>query len=141
MPEEYVRKGDPYEQHCIETTRLLREQLGFDENKLMLTFQSRFGRAKWLEPCTDQTVKALAKRGVKIARGRHARLLRRLPGDAGGDRGRERAHLPASTAARISPRIPCLNDSAPGMLVLWQTGAARVEGLGVMNRARWRTSS
>ena len=94
MPEEYVRKGDPYEQHCIETTRLLRAALGYDESKLMLTFQSRFGRAKWLEPSTDETVKALAKRGVKIARRRHARLLRRLPGDAGGDRGRERAHLP-----------------------------------------------
>ena len=48
MPEEYVRKGDPYQAHCIETTRLLREELGCDEAKLMLTFQSRFGRAKWL---------------------------------------------------------------------------------------------
>ena len=94
MPEEYVRKGDPYERQCIETTRLLREALGYDESKLMLTFQSRFGRAKWLEPATDQTVKALAQARREIARRGHARLLRRLPGDAGGDRGRERAHFP-----------------------------------------------
>ena len=106
MPEEYVRKGDPYERHCVETMRLLRERLGFDESKLMLTFQSRFGRAKWLEPATDETVKALAKRGVKSARGGHARLLGRLPGDAGGDRGRECAHLPQGMAARILRRFP-----------------------------------
>ncbi len=94
MPEEYVRKGDPYEQHCIETTRLLRERLGIDEGKLMLTFQSRFGRAKWLEPATDADRQGARQARREIARRGHARLLRRLPGDAGGDRGRERAHLP-----------------------------------------------
>ena len=57
--------------------------------------------ARALRP--TQTVKALAKRGVEEPRGDHARLLRRLPGDAGGDRGRERAHLPQAMAARISP--------------------------------------
>ena len=65
MPTDYVRKGDPYEAQCVRTTELLRRQLGFDDNKLMLTFQSRFGRARWLEPSTISTVKALAKKGVK----------------------------------------------------------------------------
>jgi ferrochelatase len=65
MPRDYVRKGDPYESQCVRTTELLRRQLGFDEKKLMLTFQSRFGRAQWLEPSTIDTVKALAKKGVK----------------------------------------------------------------------------
>ena len=41
--------------------------LGLDETNLLLTFQSRFGRAQWLEPATDQTVKRLAKEGVKIS--------------------------------------------------------------------------
>ena len=58
-------KGDPYESQCVKTTQLLREQLGLDEEKLMLTFQSRFGRGRWLQPYTIKTVKALAKKGVK----------------------------------------------------------------------------
>ncbi len=65
MPKDYVAKGDPYESQCARTTELLREQLGLDETKLMMTFQSRFGRAQWLEPYTINTVKALAKKGVK----------------------------------------------------------------------------
>ena len=65
MPKDYVAKGDPYESQCVRTTQLLREQLGLDETKLMMTFQSRFGRAAWLEPYTIKTVKALAKKGVK----------------------------------------------------------------------------
>src|SRR5215468_7431821 len=65
MPQAYVDKGDPYFDQCVMTTRLLRQKLGMDEQKLMLTFQSRFGRARWLEPATIDSVKALAKRGVK----------------------------------------------------------------------------
>ena len=58
MPREYVDKGDPYQAHCIETARLLRRRLGMDENRLVLTFQSRFGPAEWLQPYTDETVAA-----------------------------------------------------------------------------------
>ena len=55
----------PIRCHCAETVRLLRERMRLDESKLMLTFQSRFGRAEWLQPYTDKTVEALAQRGVK----------------------------------------------------------------------------
>ena len=65
MPKQYVDKGDPYEAQCVRTTELLRAQLGLDDKKLIMTFQSRFGRAKWLSPYTIKTVKALAKKGVK----------------------------------------------------------------------------
>ena len=65
MPQDYVRKGDPYESQCVRTTQLLREQLKLDDSKLILTYQSRFGRARWLQPYTIATVKALAKKGVK----------------------------------------------------------------------------
>src|SRR5262249_60404505 len=57
--------GDPYYAQCVETTRLLRERLNLDESKLMLTFQSRFGRGKWLEPATNRIIRKLAKDGVK----------------------------------------------------------------------------
>ena len=63
MPEAYLHKGDPYHCQCAQTTRLLRERLKLDDDKLMMTFQSRFGTAEWLKPYTDATVKALAERG------------------------------------------------------------------------------
>src|SRR5919199_6804829 len=65
LPKDYFLKGDPYPCHCEKTTRLLREALGLDETKLRLTFQSRFGRAEWLQPYTDETVRRLAQDGVK----------------------------------------------------------------------------
>src|SRR5947207_791994 len=65
MPKEAVAKGDPYELQCMRTTELLRVQLGIDDKKLMMSFQSRFGRAQWLEPYTIATVRALARKGVK----------------------------------------------------------------------------
>jgi len=65
LPLEYFQKGDPYHCHCAKTTRLLREALGWDEHKLRLTFQSRFGNAEWLQPYTDNTIEELAQEGVR----------------------------------------------------------------------------
>lgn len=65
LPQSYFDKGDPYHCHCAKTARLLREKLGMDENQLRLTFQSRFGPSKWLEPYTDKTVVDLAENGTK----------------------------------------------------------------------------
>jgi ferrochelatase len=127
MPEDYVRKGDPYEQQCIETTRLLRAALGYDEAKLMLTFQSRFGRAKWLEPYTDQTVEALAKRGVKslavVTPGFSADCLETLEEIAV-----ENAHIFLKHGGENFAAIPCLNDSEPGMVVLERIAQRELQG-------------
>jgi len=65
IPRAYFERGDPYRDHCLETTRLLRERLGWDEERLITTFQSRFGRQEWLQPYTDKTVEKLARDGVK----------------------------------------------------------------------------
>jgi len=65
MPIEYRDKGDPYYYQCLETTRLVREKLGWAEDKLMVTFQSRFGRAEWLQPYTDKTLMALPGKGIR----------------------------------------------------------------------------
>src|SRR5262252_1941849 len=59
IPKGYFEKGDPYYCHCAKTTRLLRDRLKLGEEELIMTFQSRFGRAEWLRPYTDETVKAL----------------------------------------------------------------------------------
>jgi ferrochelatase len=127
VPQEYVDKGDPYYAHCAETMRLLRAELKLDETKLMMTFQSRFGRAKWLEPATDQTVKDLARRGVKniavITPGFSADCLETLEEIAV-----ENAHIFKRHGGENFAAIPCLNDSAPGMLVIRQVALRELKG-------------
>jgi len=65
IPKKYFEKGDPYHCHCHKTTRLVRERLGWSEDKLQMSFQSRFGPAEWLQPYTDKTLERLAEEGVK----------------------------------------------------------------------------
>ena len=65
MPVEYLKRGDPYHCQCYKTTRLVREYLGWDKDKLMVTFQSRFGPTEWLQPYTDKTLEALPGQGKK----------------------------------------------------------------------------
>ncbi len=55
--------GDPYYQDCLRTGRLLRERLGLVPEQALVTFQSRFGSARWLEPYTTPTLMALAHDG------------------------------------------------------------------------------
>ena len=64
-PERYLKKGDPYHCFCHQTTRLVRERLGWQEDQIMTTFQSRFGREPWLQPYTDKILEALPKDGIK----------------------------------------------------------------------------
>ncbi|MEJ2534258.1 MAG: ferrochelatase [Gammaproteobacteria bacterium] len=65
IPVSYFEKGDPYHCHCHKTTRLLREHLGWSEDRLLTCFQSRFGPQEWLQSYTDQTVEQLAQDGVR----------------------------------------------------------------------------
>ena len=64
-PERYLHNGDPYHCLCHQTTRLVREKMGLAEDKIMTTFQSRFGREPWLQPYTDKTLEAMPDQGVK----------------------------------------------------------------------------
>ena len=127
MPQEYISKGDPYEGQCIRTTQLLREQLKLDETKLMLTYQSRFGRARWLQPYTIKTVKALAKKGVKnlamITPGFSADCLETLEEIAV-----ENAEVFKRFGGENFVAIPCLNDSEAGMLMIWQLAMRELKG-------------
>jgi ferrochelatase len=67
MPESYVERGDPYYHHCLETTRLVRETLGWREDKIRVTFQSRFGPTEWLKPYTADTIEELGRAKKKVA--------------------------------------------------------------------------
>ncbi|MEM8661363.1 MAG: ferrochelatase, partial [Pseudomonadota bacterium] len=64
-PRRYLDQGDPYHCQCHKTTRLVAQRLGLGEGEYMTTFQSRFGRAEWLQPYTDATLKALPEQGIK----------------------------------------------------------------------------
>ena len=64
IPERFVAQGDPYRAQCERTSSLLAARLGLGEDAWSLTFQSRFGRARWLQPYTIEALAALAKRGV-----------------------------------------------------------------------------
>ena len=65
MPERTLHLGDPYHCECQKTGRLLAETLGLTAQQYRVTFQSRFGRAKWLEPATEPTLIEMARSGVR----------------------------------------------------------------------------
>ena len=65
VPRYSLDRGDPYHCECHATARLLAEALGLSPSQYMLTFQSRFGRAEWLQPYTEPSLEALAREGVK----------------------------------------------------------------------------
>ena len=117
MPEDYVAKGDPYYKHCCETTALLRRKLKLDDERLIMTFQSRFGTAEWIKPYTDATMRSLAKRGVKsvavITPGFAADCLETLEEIA-----MENAEIFKHAGGKNFAAIPCLNDSPGGMTVI-----------------------
>jgi ferrochelatase len=127
MPKEAVAKGDPYQVQCARTTELLRAQLGLDETKLMLSFQSRFGRAQWLEPYTITTVRALARKGVKnlvvITPGFSADCLETLE-----EIKIENARMFMRNGGENFAAIPCLNDSEAGMLMLSRLAVRELKG-------------
>lgn len=117
MPVEYLEKGDPYHCQCFKTTRLVREHLGWAPEKLKVTFQSRFGPTKWLQPYTDETLMALPKEGIKrvavVAPAFSVDCIETLEEIA--ITGREEfEHAGGEQYAYI----PCLNDSEPGMHML-----------------------
>ena len=93
----------------------------------MLTFQSRFGRAEWLQPYTDMTVKRLAKEGVKniavITPGFAADCLETLEEIAG-----ENAEIFKHNGGENFAAIPCLNDSEAGMKVIWTVVLRELKG-------------
>ncbi|HEX4236419.1 MAG TPA: ferrochelatase [Xanthobacteraceae bacterium] len=127
MPKEAVDKGDPYLVQCTRTTELLREQLGLDETKLMMSFQSRFGRGQWLEPYTITTARALARKGVKnlavITPGFSADCLETLE-----EIRVENARMFMRHGGENFAAIPCLNDSEAGMLMLWRLAMRELKG-------------
>ncbi len=127
VPQAYVDKGDPYYEHCQITSKLLRERLGFDEGQCKTTFQSRFGAAQWLQPYTDETVKALGRAGVKklavLTPGFAADCLETLE-----EIGAENKSYFLENGGEDFAAIPCLNDSESGIRMLYGLVARELSG-------------
>lgn len=117
LPKRYFEAGDPYHCQCAKTTRLLRNRLGWSEDKLKLTFQSRFGKEEWLQPYTDETIETLAKQGVKkiavVCPGFSADCVETLEEIA-----LEAGEIFKENGGENFTLIPCLNDSQDSIRVL-----------------------
>lgn len=124
MPSRTLKLGDPYHCHCAKTVRLLSEALG---RELVIAFQSRFGRAQWLEPATDKVLAELPDQGAKkvaiVAPGFSVDCLETLEELA--IRGREAFLAAGGTDFAY---LPCLNDSAVSIVMLRNLLARELEG-------------
>ena len=127
IPQEYFDRGDPYHCHCAKTTRMLREALGLSREQLVMTFQSRFGPAEWIKPYTDETIKALAEKGVK-------RIAVTTPGFAADcletieEIGVENRDIFLEHGGEKFARLDCLNDDEDGMAVIGAVVRRELQG-------------
>jgi len=117
VPARTLALGDPYHCECFKTARLLAEALGLDKTQYKVTFQSRLGRAKWLEPYTEPTLIAMAQSGTKrvdvVCPGFTSDCLETLE-----EINMEARHAFLGAGGSDFHYIECLNDSAPGIQAL-----------------------
>ena len=117
IPQRYFKAGDPYHCHCIKTARLLKEELKWPDDKILVTFQSRFGPEPWLQPYTDKTIIEIAKSGKKriavIAPGFISDCLETLE-----ELNVEAKDLFIEHGGESFQYIPCLNDNEFSMKFL-----------------------
>ena len=126
IPQAYYESGDPYYCECQETARLLAEELGLNDHEWKLSFQSRMGPKKWLQPYTDQTLISLAQKGTRyvqvICPGFSADCLETLEEIAV-----ENRDVFLQSGGESFGYIPCLNDGNEHIRVLTRlvTGSIR----------------
>jgi ferrochelatase len=109
VPERTLLLGDPYHCECRKTARLLAEWLGLEATQYTVTFQSRFGKAKWLEPYTEPTLVAMAGKGLRsvdvVCPGFTSDCLETLEEIA-----QEAREAFLHAGGKAFQYIPCLND-------------------------------
>lgn len=110
LPQRLARNGDPYPQRCEASTRAIAQALGLHDGEWTLTYQSRFGKERWLEPATDATLQAMAARGVRrvdvVCPGFAVDCLETLEEIA-----MQNAELFHAAGGGSLRYIPCLNDA------------------------------
>ncbi len=127
MPERTLHLGDPYHCECHKTARLLATHLGLDHTQVRVAFQSRFGRAKWLGPSTENVLKELGAAGVEqvdvICPGFSADCLETLEEIA-----MEGAETFQHAGGKALRYIACLNDNPEGMRMLADLAERHLQG-------------
>jgi len=127
MPARTLALGDPYHCECLKTGHLLAEALGLGKEQYLVTFQSRFGKAKWLEPYTEPSLIQLARQGLKsvdvICPGFSADCLETLEEIA-----QEAQQAFKNAGGQRFSYIPCLNDSPAGMRALAELAERHLQG-------------
>ena len=127
VPARTLALGDPYHCECFKTARLLAEALGLEKTQYKVTFQSRLGRAKWLEPYTEPTLIAMAQSGTKrvdvVCPGFTSDCLETLE-----EINMEARHAFLGAGGSDFHYIECLNDSAPGIEALAAVARQHVGG-------------
>ncbi|MGE5115697.1 MAG: ferrochelatase [Betaproteobacteria bacterium] len=127
MPERTLQLGDPYHCECRKTARLLGERLQLPPERMLVTFQSRFGRARWLEPYTEPTLRRLAAEGVRrvdvMCPGFAADCLETLE-----EIGIEARAAFLAAGGRDFHYIECLNDQHAGIAALADLAIRHLQG-------------
>ena len=127
MPKRLLLSGDPYHCHCQKTTRLVREELGWAPERMMVCFQSRFGSEEWLQPYLDKTMEALPGRGVKkvavISPAFATDCLETLEEIQG-----ENREIFEHAGGEKFTYIPCLNDSDAHIAFLEELALNELQG-------------
>ncbi|MCI0735958.1 MAG: ferrochelatase [Beijerinckiaceae bacterium] len=127
LPKMAAAKGDPYYDQCLETWRLLCEDLGLSADRCPVSFQSRFGSGEWLEPFTAARIKSLATQGTKglvvVAPGFSADCLETLY-----ELDVECREIFLENGGKNFAVIPCLNDSELGMILIHELVARELKG-------------
>ncbi|NHN88662.1 ferrochelatase [Acetobacter conturbans] len=127
LPKDYVRKGDSYQADCERTVVALRERLGKTSEEMPLTFQSRFGPAKWLEPYTAPFVAALPAQGIR-------RVAIMTPGfmvdclETLDELGNEVRHEFMAAGGEELTLIPCLNACSQAIDLLEYLARSQLQG-------------
>jgi ferrochelatase len=127
VPERTLHLGDPYHCECRKTARLLAEWLQLAPEQYTLSFQSRFGKAKWLEPYTQPTVEALARQGVRrldvVCPGFVSDCLETLE-----EIGMEVRDAFLAAGGKEYRYIPCLNDETEWIAALGNIAQQHLAG-------------
>jgi ferrochelatase len=127
VPERTLMLGDPYHCECQKTARLLAEKLGLTKNRYKVTFQSRFGSAKWLQPYTEPTLIKMAQAGVKsvdvLCPGFTGDCLETLE-----EISMEARHAFLEAGGKTFNYIPCLNDSPEWLAALAEFSVQHLAG-------------
>ncbi len=145
LPKFHLDRGDPYHCQCHKSARLIADELGVKEGDYVVAFQSRFGRAEWLQPYTDKTLEKLGKAGTRrldiIAPGFAADCLETLEELAIENRnvfleagGKEYHYIPVANDTQ--PFVEALVDVATEHLGGWMDAGARYDAADSAARAK-----